>query len=245
MLRRILPAIAASVLLFASCEKKTEKNYGSDATRGYYPLNKGQYITYDVDSVLYDDFTGDSVQKHCQVRYTTLDTFTDNQNRLSYQVAVHKRNSDTLSWETSDVFFATPTATGLEVVQNNLRFLKLAFPVSNSYTWNATSNIATNDPDLTYFKDWMFKYSNKGNGYNNGRAQFDNTVIVDQIDHSLNIPVTQGVYSERTFGREVYAYDIGLVYREAIHWTYDQNGATPPVSAKKGWSVIMRAIDHN
>lgn len=246
MSKRFLPLIAAvAALFFASCQKEGEKDYGPDATRGYYPLRGGHYVIYDVDSTIFDDFTADSVKRHCQVRYTTMDTFRDNQNRLSYQIMIQKRVNETAPWTSNDVFYVTPTPASIEVVQNNLRIRKLVFPASNGVVWKGNSEVATNDIDLQYFYNWDYKYSNFQMPYNNGRIEVDNTVIVDQIDYSFNIPVKDTTFAERTYGREVYGKDIGLVYREAIRWTYDRNGATPAIFARKGWAVIMRAVDFN
>jgi len=246
MSKRFLPFIAViAALSLASCTKEKDADYGPDQSRGYYPLNKAHYIVYDVDSVLWDDFTGDSTHRHSQVRYTTTDTFRDAQQRISYQVDVMKRDNETSPWQTNDVFYVTPTTMGLDVVQNNLRFQKLIFPVADNKTWKGNSQIVVADQDLQYFSGWNYTYSKMGQSYDNSRVNFENTVIVDQVDDKVNNPVTQPAdYAERTYGREVYAHGVGLVYREAVRWVYDQNPSTGRY-ARKGWEVVMRAVDHN
>lgn len=246
MSKRFLPFIAVvAALSFASCTKEKGADYGPDQSRGFYPLNKAHYIVYDVDSVLWDDFTGDSTHRHSQVRYTIVDTFRDAQQRISYQVDVMKRANEASAWMTNDVFYVTPTGAGLDVVQNNLRFQKLTFPVANGKTWKGNSQIAIADQDLQYFADWNYTYSKMGENYNNSRVDFSNTVIVNQVDDKVLDPVTNPTsYAERTYGREVYAHGIGMVYREAVRWTYDQNPSTSRY-ARKGWEVIMRAVDYN
>jgi hypothetical protein len=160
---------------------------------------------------------------------------------------VHIRNADTAAWRVDDVFFITPTATGIEVIQNNLRFTKLVFPVKDGVTWKGNSQIATNDQDLGYFFDWNYKYMNVGGAYNNGRVEFENTATVQQVDETQNNPDTMpAAFAYRTFGREVYAHNIGMVYRELLHWTYDPNPSPgQPQASRKGYSVVMRAIEHN
>jgi hypothetical protein len=246
MSKRLLSFIAViAALSFASCTREKDPDFGPDQSRGYYPLNKGHYVVYDVDSVIWDDFTADSTHTHCQVRYTITDTFRDAQKRISYQVDVVKRNSATESWATNDVLFVTPTDMGLDVIQNNLRMQKLSFPAWNTKTWKGNSQIATADQDLAYFADWDYRYSHIGEAYNNSRELFENSIIVDQVDYKLNDPVTiPTAYAERTYGREVYSLAVGMVYREAVRWVYDQNSSTGQY-ARKGWEVIMRATDHN
>ena len=73
--------------------------------------------------------------------------------------------------------------------------------------------------------------------YNNGRINFENTISVNEIADSVSYPLPG---AHKTFSREVYAYDVGMIYREFTHWTND-----PGNPCRKGFSVMMRAIDHN
>lgn len=246
MMKRFLPFIALmTVMSFFSCKRETKPDYGIYATRDYNPLRLGAYIIYDVDSTIWNDFDSSKTVRHCQIRYTYTDTFRDNQDMLSYQVDVMTRpDANSAQWVTNDVFFVTPTETGLEVIQNNLRIQKLAFPVENGKTWKGNSKIAVNDADLNFYADWDYVYSKMGESYNNGRVNYNSTVIVDAVDYARNDPEADPThFAERTYGREVYAYDIGMIYREMLHWTYDQNGSGH--YARKGWGVTMRAVDHN
>lgn len=246
MIKRLTPFLfIAALMVVASCKRESDDRYGADITRGYYPLQLGRYVVYDVDSTIWNDFDCTKKEKHYQMRYTVSDTFRDNERRISYQIDVHSRNADTADWRVDDVFFVTPTASGLELVQNSLRFTRLIFPVSDGATWSGNSKIATNDVDLSYFYGWIYKYSNKGQTYNNGRVLFDNTVTVDLVDQKQNDPDTQpGAFAYRTYGREIYAHDVGMIYRELVHWTYDPNPSTPQ-ACRKGYGVIMRATEHN
>ncbi len=248
MKNRFLPFLLIIVLAsLAACKKESENAYvyGNDLTRGYYPLNKGHYVLYDVDSTIWDDFTGDSVMRHMQVRYDVADSFTNNEGTKSFQVEVRRRADDSSAFMTNDVFFATPSANALDITQNNLRFRKLVFPVQAGTSWNGTSQIATNDQDLQYFKDWYYTYYNVGQSYNTGNVNFDNSVTVQEVDDTLNNPITMpNVYAERTFSKEIYGFNVGLIYRETTRWTYDQANSSGTY-AKKGYRVIMRAVDHN
>jgi hypothetical protein len=247
MKKLFLPLLfITAVSTLTACYKNKGTNiYGDELTRGYYPLTKGHFVLYDVDSTIWNDFTGDSTMKHLQVRYDVADSFRDNQNRLSYQVEVRTRRVDTAVFRTNDVFFVTPTENGLDVIQNNLRFTKLIFPVTAGTTWKGNSQIATADPDLQYFADWYYTYYNIGASYNTGRVNFDNTVTVQQVDDSLNSPAQMpATYAERRFAKEVYGYNVGLIYREVVRWTYDQNPSSGRY-ARKGYGVVMRAVDHN
>ena len=232
--------LLAIVITLFSCTKE-KVDYGTDFTRGYYPLKFGKYVVYDVDSTLWDDFLKVKTLHHYQMRYLCVDTFRDNQFRVSYRMDVAIRLNNTLPWKEHHVFYVTETSTHLEYVEDNLRFIKLVFPISNNITWDGNSMIPTSDQDYTYFQGWLYKYANRGLGYNNGSTYYDNAVTVTQIDDALSDPeLHPDTYAYKTFSEEVYGFDIGMIYREMTHWTYQ-----PTIGYRSGYSVIMRAVDHN
>lgn len=245
MNKKFLPALLLAALFsiaFFSCKKENDDKYNGDYSKAYFPLQFGRYVTYDVDSTLWDDFLQVKSLHKYQMRYTVADTFRDNENRLSYLVDVHIRKSDSLPWQVHRVINITPTPTRLEYTESNVRFIKLVFPVSDNIEWKGNSLIPADDQDYQYFYDWTYKYSNFTQPFNDGKVYFDNTVTVSQVDEQQNDPETMpAAYAYKTYAKEVYGYDIGLVYREITHWTYDP-GIVP---FRKGYSVVMRAVDHN
>jgi hypothetical protein len=93
-------------------------------------------------------------------------------------------------------------------------------------------------------QDWNYQYKDQEQSFNNGKAFFDNTVTVLEADETVNDPETMpDSYASRTFAKEVYGYDVGMVYREMTHWTYD--GSPGQSRFRRGYSVVMRAVDHN
>ncbi len=245
MNRKFLPALLVAVLsvVFFSCKKETDDKFKGDYSRAYFPMEIGRFVTYDVDSTLWDDFKQvKSIHKY-QMRYIIADTFTDNQGRPSYRLDVLLRKGDTLPWNQHRVLYVTETENHLEWVENNLRFIKLVFPIANDVQWKGNSMIPVLDQQYQYFQDWTYRYENFEQPFNHNKAQFDNTVTVMQIDEELNNPETMpDAYAYKTYGKEVYAYDIGMVYREITRWEYQP---AQPNKFRRGYQVVMKAIDHN
>lgn len=232
----------AGVLFLFSCTKETEPAPTQNSFDGYYPTAIGKYVVYEVDSTIYDDYLGVELHRSYQMRYDLVDTFRDAGNRLSFVLNTSLRTEDTAAWKVGEVMYVTPTPQRLEVVQQNLRFVKLMAPVANNYTWKGNALISTADQDYQYFADWDYTYENVGEAFNNGRLEFLNSVTVQQEDYSLNLPYDANTqYAVRTFGKEVYARGAGLVYKELTHYVLDRSLSSHP----KGYSVVMRAIDYN
>jgi len=242
-LRALLPLAIISFGL-ASCEKEeTAQPNPEHFFTEYFPLKPGHYVTYNVDSTIWDDFRCLKTVHTMQMRYTVADTFTDLQGRRSYRIDIMRRETDSVGWVDDEVIYVTPTTSRLEYVQKNLRFIKLIFPVAEGTYWNGNSLISASDQDYQYFADWVYKYTRLGQAFQApGGKYYPATVTVEGTDQQQNDPETQpNAYSYRTYLREVYAKDAGLVWREQTRWIYD-----PGVKkCRKGYSVTMYAVDNN
>lgn len=252
MRKILLPFLIVSLGL-ASCKK--EKEDISEINEGYkfMPLEIGKYILYDVDSTYWDGQTGDGVgvpiPTASQVRYSVEDTFRDAGGRLSYRITVLTRNTTADPFRPNDVVYATPTENGVEYSQKNVTYIKLTFPVAEGRSWNGNAMIPSNDD---YYKEyhsdkWRYTYANFDKDYDLGIRLFNHTVTVNHIDDQLNDPDTDSTaYAYRNFSQEVYAYNVGLIYRERVYWEFQPKvGSSGGSGKRKGYAVRMRAVDHN
>lgn len=234
----LLVAISSAAVF--SCKKSP--NSTADATLNYFPLTFGKYVTYAVDSVYYFDTSCERITVKSQMKYAITDTFTDKKKRKSYIMDVYSRPYDGAVWKPINVIFITPTTTGLLYIQDNAEYVKMVFPVENGSTWKGNKNVMVQDSIYSYLNDWNYMYQNVKLSYNTGYVNFDNTVTVMQHNLSVNYPdVDSAVNAANTYAKEVYAYNVGMVYKEWTHTTYRAD----TTKCLKGYSVVMRAIDHN
>ena len=140
--------------------------------------------------------------------------------------------------------YATPTTTGLEVAMHNQRIEKLIFPASQGAVSYGNRLLDTAEQANKMYVGWLYQYVNVLQPYNHGRLIFENTVTVNEINDSVGNPeANPGAYADRHYAREIYGYDVGMIYREFTHWSYDPSD--PAMACRKGFSVVMRATDHN
>jgi hypothetical protein len=66
-------------------------------------------------------------------------------------------------------------------------------------------------------------------------------------DESVNYPgVDTGIGGYRTYAKEVYAYNVGMIYKEWTHYTYNANNFEGlSDSCWNGYRVTMTAVDYN
>lgn len=190
---------------FASCKKK-KTEAPPDVGYTYAPEIIGKYVVYDVDSTVYDDFAKDTLYYKYRIKEKLAETFTDNEGRPSIKLIRYikrydpAKSYDLMNWEIKDVWSYTRTSTSLEVVEENLRYTKLVFPVKTDVSWNG--NARNTSPAM----DYKYLFTDQVHAVN-GRS-FDNVLCVEQKDDKRKNVIHRQYYIEK------YAKDIGLIYRE-------------------------------
>ncbi len=239
------------VIAQVSCKKADDENKVTATSKDYFPLEVGKFVIYDVDSTVWDTMYCVTRKYHCQLKYTVAGTFQDGEGRESYRIDIRRRREITDDWAVNGVMWATNTGEELELTYSMLRYIKMRFPVATGTTWKGNAYINTDDADLSYFKDWDYKYVNADEQYDNGSVRFDNTVTILGRDEKINDPETiPKQNASRTFSSEVFAQGVGMVHREFYHWTYDatlpmNNNPYNPNKCRLGLGVVMNAVDHN
>lgn len=245
MIRKSLPflllALAFTVTMF-SCKKPDDRPAAPQAEQEYYPLEPGKWVMYEVDSTIWDDTFCVERTYHYQVMHRVADTFTDAQGRPSYRVEMYIRKKAEDDWAAQSVFYVTNTKVTLEMVYDQLRYIKMVFPIHEGETWKGNNYILTKDPIYAFYDDWNYMYKNVQHSFNTGYKVFGNTVTVEHIDEAVgDVEVYPEEMASRTSSREVFASGVGMVYREYFRWTYDPS----TTRCRKGNGVVMRAVDHN
>ena len=233
------------VVCFFSCKKSNEQ-FQSDSIADYSPFIVGKYITYQLDStVFYTNFGTTTEVFSYQVKHVVDAAITDNIGRPAYRMIRYIRKTAADTWMPDNTFMAINTGKSLEFVENNLRYLKLQQPITNSFSWKGNTYIDTYTQysNLRYLNGWDYTYDSVGTALQIGDYNFENTLKVSQRDEVIGIPSDPASYSEINYGAENYAKGLGLVYRKFLHVEYQ-----PPTSGpgyKVGYGVTYTIIDHN
>ncbi len=166
----------------------------------YFPLDKGHWYVYECENTFYDDFTGDTVVTNFFLKEVYDTIWTDASGNAAVRIFRYTRNSVDQGWQVLNVWFANHTNIGAERVEENIRIVKMAFPVNPSTRWNG--NAKNFQPAQT------FLYRNINREFKTQDTIYPNTVTVVQIDQTSAI--------DKKFEIEVFSRNIGLVYKEQI-----------------------------
>lgn len=203
----------------------------------YFPLKVGKYITYSLDSIVYyTNFNTSAVVKSYQVKQVVDAQITDALGRPAYRILRYIRSDATAPWTADNTFMAVPTNNTVEYIENNLRFVKLASPIKQDFSWqgNRYIDVTSASSTVKYFANWDYTYDSINAKATIGAITVDSTIKVAQADNQTSI--------DRTFSEEKYAKGIGLVYRNFLFW---DKGTATGVYTDNSCGVIMKMIDHN
>lgn len=233
--------------LAQSCETETD-DYQSGPGPEYFPLEVGKYKIYEVDSTIFDP-TGDSLIAFSKTFFKeeVVDTLTDNQGEIRYKVERYERNLETAPWQVTKVF--TRSIHGNQAIEtiDNLRFIKITFPVRKNNTWDG---LVYFDPGLIVtvagesiemFKGWSYRVLDAGLPDSVGQFAFQDVATIQESDMENLIELRKST--------EKYALGLGLVYRE--RWILDTQciedceGLGWEEKAEKGFIVKQKIIGFN
>lgn len=196
----------SSCILFFSCAKKKIPVDESLLGLDYYPTNIGRYVIYDVDSVIYNSLTQDTVVTKYRIKEKITETFTDNEGNeaLRLERFMKKYNPlkpyDSIAWAMKEVWMVNANKKSVQVVEGNVRYTKLIFPIQQGASWNGNAK--------NTIGEWLYAYEYIDKQENIGSKQVDKVLNVKQKNYRTLISYQN--YTEK------YAKGIGLVYREII-----------------------------
>jgi hypothetical protein len=215
---RIVFVAMAAVFLYA-CSKSTG-TISLKLAKSYVSATKGKYIIYKLDSIVTRSFGSGFQTSTYTIKDSVVDVFTDNTGREAFKIYRYVLNANG-TWTSSNTFVLTPTGSNVEYVENNLRYIKLVTPVQDGKEWKGNSFVNQSPFYVnTSFPNWTYKYTNIDAAKTYGTQNFAKTITVQQFDSSENKPFNKNVYNFYDKGYEVYAENVGLIYRDIMSWEY-------------------------
>lgn len=236
------------LLLCSSCkDESTFEDPIVDETLEYFPVAIGKSVTYQVDSIIYDP-TESAVlvdTSRVYIREVMVDTFRDEIGVLNYRIERYQAYDSNFDWEIKDVWSTSLENNRAERFEENLKFVKMVFPVKDGDIWDGnlyideTSIFFIAGESIEIFKSWFYEVLSTDEPEQIGGFSFENVTTISQADEENLI--------ERRYSIEKYAKGVGLVYREMeIYDTQEIDETIPWVDkADKGFKLVMVVLDYD
>jgi hypothetical protein len=195
-----------TLLVYASsCKKEELVESDQSVDFSYFPLLEGHWAEYEVDSIVHydsdDTYLVDTAISNFRfyMREEVDSSFMDGENQQAFVIRRYRRDADTLPWTLMEVGTAKITPYSAQEVENNIRFVRLEFPIRTSSEWNGNA--------YNYYPVENYSYESVHDPLQVGSFSFDSTVTVIQNDFVSQI--------NRVNKKEVYGAQVGLLFKQA------------------------------
>ena len=235
------------VVLAIGCAKKT----GSVSllqTTDLYPLSVGKVFIYRMDSTVLNPARTGFVVNTYLAKDSVESQFYDATNRLTFRI--YRYISDTANqhgWNYASTIFATFDANHVEYNENNLKFVTISLPIADGNSWYGNRFINTDTADnngntpYKFLDKWLYVYQNSNTPFTVLKGTFDSTyTILQQDELSPNAPIGSVPYQSKSYSVEIYAKNTGLIYKEFLHWTWQQSAFTDNPLSDDGLSYGIK-----
>ena len=216
-----------SFALLASCTKEN----ASDISPAYYsyeyfPIDSGIVRYYQVDSIFWDANNQAALDTiSYEIKEVIAGNYYDNQNEICQRIERYRKDSNG-NWIIWKVLSDKRSQFNAERYIDNIRFIKLKFPLNTTDKWNGN---ALNTLDAQYYQ-----LTDLHQTENINTLAFDSVCTVLQDDY---VDATRQFY-----GIEKYAAGIGMIYRR------EKNIATIPtqqgIIIKGGYDYTEKLISY-
>ena len=237
--------------------KKTIHYPANPLTNYYIGLQVGKYITYRMDSLSFYYYGQNDTITSYLAKDSVEKQTVDNTGATVWLVTRYLSDTTGSFWTPSITYVVSPSTSAIDVTEDNLRFVKLAFPMDEGFSWTGNTFLPYN-PYQDYFSysdynnlslsNWNYVYTQVNQPFTvtNGTS-FDSATTALQIADSTNVPITNAnVFASVTYWSETFAKHVGMIYRYTEMWEYQP--PTPDGSQagyKIGFAVRMSIVDHN
>ncbi len=171
----------------------------------YFPLEPGSFIVYSVDSIIHrydDDLTNNPDSLIDTFKYEVKEVvdsdFIDGEGDVAWRISRYYRDNDSSDWNFTTLWTAKVTNQSAQRVEENIRFVKLSFPIKLNKSWNGNY--------YNFLPEEDYSVEEANTPLDIGNFNFDSSLTILEAD---DFNLIHRIYKESK-----YAYGVGLISRE-------------------------------
>jgi hypothetical protein len=225
--------IGVFTLLLFSCKKYADPSL-EDVGYSYFPIYEGEYSIYSVTDTAFEGY-----DTNTNTTNMTIDNYLVKEeihapitvnDEVRYEVYVYyKRSGETWKSYPDSVWTEFNSQRRIIRVRNNIRFVPLVFPIELDKQWDGNISDPESDPQDFYTITSVrrpFSYDN---------FNYSETATVELV---RDVSVINDYLSY-----EVYANNLGLIYKDDKMYEY-QDGGIIYTQAVKGHHIVQKLLVH-
>lgn len=240
--------ISLSIFLLHSCAKDVDDPQEIlSEVHSFVPSSPGMWKDYSVEEILYKQGGGirDTLRYFLREETALKDVLATGDTIVLVKRFLKTQKSG--EWEYSRSVQFLYSAKEIVLNDNNLQFIKLANPLRSTTQWKPTSyfdesiKLPVGGVMLEYFKNWKAAYRGIFVPFSIDGKSYEKTLDVSVANYENRLEIR--------WGREVYANQIGLVFKKLMildTQCFESCADTPwEEKAQAGHILTQVLIDHN
>lgn len=181
-----------------SCETERLKPQRDNSGRKFFPLKIGSYRIYDVEEINFSFVAENDTAKY-QLKVLIADFYINQQADTTFFIERYHRPMENETWELNSLWTTRETPGQIIVTENNIPFVKLAYPVKEGLTWDGNA--------LNIMEEDEYHISDFNITFETASQKFENVIQVIENDNEDTV-----IFQD--FRTSFYAEGIGLIYKE-------------------------------
>lgn len=231
------------ITLLISCVENTENYQIDKSDYNFFPLKNGLSLTYQVDSLIYDNNGTIKLSRNIILKRTVIDSFIDNSGIKNYIIDEnYTENGKEIKSQFVNVYRTEDMAVENE---RNLKFIKLIFPITVGKTWEGNKLFDANNTILNIagepikvYENWLYRYSKMLDKYEVNGKEYTDVIEIIQTDTDYKL--------EKRYSIEYYAKNIGLIYKKMMILNtqkIDETNTPWELKAEEGFIMEQKLIN--
>ncbi len=245
----ILATFIAVLGLFA-CQDETLTF--SDTLLGleFYPVEEGRSWTYRMDSTIIIGGGNTIANTSSFLKEEIISSFINGSGDTTFVLNISKSPSLGGPFRTTNTWAIEKSNSRVVKIEENLGFLKLAFPIregneADNTFFDQQIKVDIAQQQIQPYKGWRYKVLSRGNQVNVAGEQFINVTTIRQADNQVDFVNDL----EQRYVIEQYAPNVGLLSRTME--IFNTQCGTPCRDepwidkAEEGFSVVQTLVEYN
>lgn len=234
--------LALCVMVIYGCTEESIPATNPDLEAEYYPLSVDRTWIYSTDSIVYNKQFGTVDTLRGFIKEQIISSDIDTEGDEVYIIDRSFRRSDTLDWIDTGTYTATISDKEAIRTEENLRFVSIVLPPKENQNWEATKYfdenifVNINGEQIQVYRNWSSKLDSINSQLTVNGITYENVLSITHADSESTI--------EKRYTKELYAKDIGLIYKEMlIIDSQIMNGQPIEDRAEKGFILKQTLIE--
>lgn len=174
----------------------------------YFPLQTGYYQIYTVEENIYSEVNPTEFLLY-ELKTEVIDSFPNLGGGFTFVIHRSTRATESDPWEFQDTWSARVNDYKAVLTEGNISFIQIAFPLFKNREWNCN--------ELNALEEDLYRIESAEGSYLLATGvEFSDVLVINQEDE-----LNELLRNQR---EEVYAQNVGLIYKKSIVLNYCDEG---------------------